>query len=368
MAPSHDLCYSVADLRLLLEYHDSYTSVLQYINFVMSIVICLVGLMGNAVVIWFLGFILKKYKSRYWFLNLAIADLLILLNLPFLAISTLKGTWTFGLYMCKLYLFSFCVSMYTGIYILIALNIARVLSVANPMFHHKFMSQRVSLWICSLIWFITILLSLPVFYNSDEMNIGGDMQCTYVDTNTLATIVNKQYNVSSGNTTNDGSFSDIYTKLSPNIDRCFNDTCCSGERSIDFWNHWILITKRQVIPFFIIGYFIPLGIVIICNIIIVVYVRKSNTTNTHRLYRLVLTIIILYFITWTPVVITQTVLFIAILNMNLISMIRVLTFFTLLTNIVFVNSCLNPIVYVLSGGQIRTGLSDFMSNIRNSHT
>ncbi|XP_069840035.1 N-formyl peptide receptor 3-like [Dendropsophus ebraccatus] len=367
MALSHDLCYTVVDLCRLLEYHDLYTSVLQYFTFVMSIVICLVGLVGNAVVIWFLGFIMKKYKSRYWFLNLAITDFLALLTLPFRAISDLKGTWTFGPFMCKLYLFSFCVSMYAGVYILIVLNIARVLSVAKPMFHLKFMSQRVSLWICSLFWFIPILLTFPVFYNSDEVKIGEATLCTFIDNKTFGSIVNKKYNMSRENNTREVTFCDIYTKLSPYIDHCSPDTCCGGEGALEFWNYLISMTKAFVIPLLIIGYFLPLSAVIICNITIVAYVRKSKTTNTHKLYRLVLIIIMVYFITQTPLVIAEIMIHSAILNMNLISMFNVLTFMPLLTNIAYVNSCFNPIMYMLSGGQMRTRLSDFISNIRNRY-
>ncbi|XP_069838219.1 chemerin-like receptor 1 [Dendropsophus ebraccatus] len=365
MALSHDLCYSVMDLRLLLEYHEFFSSFLRYFNFVMSIVICLVGLVGNAVVIWFLGFIMKNYKAKYWFLNLAIADFLLLLTLPFHTISHLKGTWTFGRHMCKLYFFSFCTNMYAGVYMLIALNIARVLSVAKPMFHRKFMSKRLSIWICTLIWLVTIMVCIPVHYYTGELKMGEATLCTFIDSNAFGTEVNKQYNVSSRNATRDVLFFDIYTKLSPFIDHCTSGTCCGGEWARDYWNHWILITKRHVIPFLVIGYFIPLVIVIICNITIVVNVRKSKTINTHRIYRLVLIIIMVYFITWTPIVIAQTVLFIANLNMNLITMFNVLTFIPLLISIAYVNSCLNPLIYMLSGGQMRTRLSDFINDIRN---
>ncbi|XP_056390784.1 chemerin-like receptor 1 [Hyla sarda] len=360
MALSHDLCYSIVDIHLLLEYHDS--SALQYFNFVMSIVTCLVGLVGNAVVICFIGFIIKKHKSKYWFLNLAIADFLSLLILPLHAISTLKGTWTFGPHMCKLYIFSLFANMYASIYILIALNITRVLSVAKPMFHLRFISQRVSVLICSLIWFITILFTLPVFYYAGEVKIGEVILCNFVEDNILGTVVNTGYNVSSENATRD-----MYTKLSPYIEQCSSDTCCGGEETLILWTHFKLMLKWFVIPLFTIGYFIPFGVVMICNITIAVHVRKSKTVNPQRLYRIILIIIMVYFITWTPLVIAEIVLLISVHNMNLITTFNIFKFLPLLINITYTNSCLNPIVYVLSGGQMRTGILNFISSIRRCY-
>ncbi|XP_069841034.1 chemerin-like receptor 1 [Dendropsophus ebraccatus] len=369
MALSHDLCYSILDIHLLLEFRDSYSSVLQYFSFVMSIVICLVGLVGNAVVIWLLGFIMKKYKSRYWFLNLAIADFFFLLTLPFYAISTLKGTWTFGTHMCKLYLFTLFINIYSSVYILITLNIARVLSVATPMFHLKFISQRVSFQICTLIWFISIFSSLPVFYYSSDVNIGEVTQCSYLYSKNLSTaIVNDGYNVSGGNATRGISVGDICTKLSPFIDHCSTDTCCGGEQAIDSWNHMMLKSQWISMPFLTFGYFIPLGVVIICNITIAAHIRKSKTPNPYRLYRITLVIIMVFFIAWTPTFIGEIIFLIAVNNRDIVTMDNVLTVMPLVESFAYANSCLNPIVYVMTGGRMRTGLSNIIRNIRNNYT
>ncbi|XP_044160468.1 chemokine-like receptor 1 [Bufo gargarizans] len=365
MASFTNLCYSIADLRQLIGYYDSYLPFIQYFTVVVSIVTCLVGLVGNALVICFLGFVMKKHKSKYWFLNLAIADFFSLLTLPFHAIAAFKGTWPFGHHVCKLVLFSMTANVYASVLILTSLNIAKVLSVAQPMFHLKFISKSVSFWICSLIWFIIIPSSLPVFYYSGEVKIGEFALCTYHSSKTLDTVVvNNRYNVSSGNATRD--VSDIYTTFGSYFRQCSSDTCCGGEEALRFLNHLKSSSDDFVIPFLIIGYFIPLCIVIICNATIVVHVRKSKTINTHRLYRIVVTIIVVYFITWTPLVIAETALYVNVLKMNFLALFYILLFLPLLLSIAYTNNCLNPIVYVLNGGQITTGLSDFISSLRNS--
>ncbi|KAM4025321.1 chemerin-like receptor 1 isoform 2-T2 [Anomaloglossus baeobatrachus] len=369
MTLPHALCYSIVDIRLLIEYWDSYTSFLKYFNFVVSIVTCLLGLVGNAIVIFFLGFVMKKHKSKYWFLNLAVADFFALLTLPLHAFGVLYGTWTFGPYICKLFLFTLCVNMYASVLILISLNIARVLSVTQPMFHLKFMSQRVSFWICALIWTFTLVSSVPVFYYSGEVKIGQLTLCSYFGSKSFGVVVaNNGYNVSSENTTGDILTSNIVSKFRPYFEQCSSDTCCGGEDALNLWNHLILTSKKFVMPFLVVGYFIPLVIVIICNITIIVHVRRSKTANPHRLYRIVLVIILVFFITWTPVFIAETVAFIAVLNMNFILMFNVLAFLPLLITLAYSNSCLNPIVYVLIGGKMRTGLFDFISSIRHNYT
>ncbi|XP_044160467.1 chemokine-like receptor 1 [Bufo gargarizans] len=364
MASFTNLCHSIADLRQLIRYHDSYLPFLRYSTVVVSIVTCLVGLVGNALVICFLGFVMKKHKSKYWFLNLAIADFFFLLSLPFHAIAAFKGTWPFGDHVCKLFLFSMTANVYASVLILTSLNIIRVLSVAQPMFHLKFISKRVSFWICSIIWFITILSSLLVFYYSGEVKIGEFVVCTYHGSKTLDTAVTKnRYNESSGNATRD--VSDIYTMFGSYFKQCSSHVCCGGEEALGIWDQMKFTSNQFVIPFLIIGYFIPLSIVIICNITIVVHVRKSKTINTHRLYRTVVAIIVVYFITWTPLVIAETALFVIVLKMNFLALFYILQFMPLFISIACTNNCLNPIFYVLNGGQMRTELCDFINSFRN---
>ncbi|KAG9476860.1 hypothetical protein GDO78_002318 [Eleutherodactylus coqui] len=362
----HDLCYSIADIYALLEYYESYSSVFQYVNFVMSIVTCLLGLMENAIVIFIIGFIMKKHKSKYWFLNLAIADFGALLTLPLHAVAIFKGTWSFGPHMCKVFLFSVYANMHASVFILLSLNIARVLSVAQPMFHLKFITRRVSFWICSFIWCFALLCSLPVFFFAGEFKIGDVMVCSFFSSESFSTVVAVSgYNMSIDNATGNIVDSTISTKFNPFIEKCSSNSCCGGEEARKHWNYLIFSSKQFVIPYLIIDYFIPLVIVIICNLTIIAHVKKSKTINIHRLYRIALMVILVYLVSWTPMVVADIMFFIAVLNMNLIVMFKILTIMPLMVNIAYTSSCLNPIVYVLSSGRMRMGLNNFISSIRN---
>ncbi|XP_066433942.1 chemerin-like receptor 2 [Eleutherodactylus coqui] len=362
----HELCYSIVDIHALLEYYESYSSIFRYFSFVMSIVTCLLGLGENAYVIFITGFVMKKHKSKYWFLNLAIADFGSLLTLPLHAAAIFKGTWPFGPHMCKVFLFSVCANMHASVFILLSLNIAIVFSVAQPMFHLKFITRRVSFWICCFIWFFALLCSLPVYFFSGEFKIGDVIQCSFISSDNISPVAAiNGYNMSIENATGNIVDSTINTKFNPFIEKCSSNSCCGGEEARKYWNSFMFTSKNFAIPFLIIGYFIPLVIIIICNLTIIAHVKKSKTINMHRLYRIALMVILVYFISWTPIVIADTMLFIAILHMNLIEMFKIFTFTPLMFSIAYVSSCLNPIVYVLSSGRMRMGLNDFISSIKS---
>uniref|UniRef100_A0A8C5PI21 G-protein coupled receptors family 1 profile domain-containing protein n=1 Tax=Leptobrachium leishanense TaxID=445787 RepID=A0A8C5PI21_9ANUR len=148
---------SIYHLEDLYELYVKYSSILLTTTFVLSMIICVVGFIGNAIVIFSAVFIMKKHQSKIWFLNLAIADFVFLLCLPFHAVAYLNGNWPFGSGVCKVYNFLYAANMHASIFILAALSIDRALAVANPIWHHKFFSQRARYCICAAIWSVTVL-------------------------------------------------------------------------------------------------------------------------------------------------------------------------------------------------------------------
>ncbi|NXS92909.1 MRGRD protein, partial [Jacana jacana] len=98
------------------------------------IFICLCGLVGNMVVMWFLGFHMKRNPFTVYVLNLAIADFSLLLFL--LAILTLFIISTLNYIHSRKYDLSYYVLMilflffyYASMYLLTAMSIERCLSV-----------------------------------------------------------------------------------------------------------------------------------------------------------------------------------------------------------------------------------------------
>ncbi|XP_073490984.1 chemerin-like receptor 1 [Aquarana catesbeiana] len=360
----YSLCYSTGEMKELFEYEAKYSAPLSYVNFVLALATCILGLIGNAIVIFFNVFVMKKHKAKIWFLNLAITDFVSLLFLPLHASAVLHGHWPYGKHICKLFLFVICVNMYTSIFILIALNLNRVLSVAKPMFHRKFISQHVLRWTCIMIWMITIFASVPVLVFSGEFKIGDDSYCSlncakddhdgaFDSTHNLTKLLISDKEVKL----------DVYKKFQYFIKECSPEECCGDENTITTWNKIKFSLQSFILPLLVFGYFIPFCVIIFSNITIALQARKSQTVNTHRLYQIVITIIIVYFVTWTPLILGEIVLLAAVRNMNFIVMLKVMTFMPLLCTIAFTSCSFNPIMYVLVGQQARTGLADFFSSI-----
>ncbi|XP_077305289.1 chemerin-like receptor 1 [Lithobates pipiens] len=357
-------CYSTGEMMELMAYQEKYSTLFSYVNFVIALATCIIGLIGNAIVIFFNIFVMKNRKSKIWFLNLAITDFVSVLLLPLHIFAVLQGHWPFGKNICKMFLFVISVNLYASVLILIALNLSRVLSVAKPMFHRKFISQRISRWTCIMIWIITIFTSLPILIFSGEFKIGNKMYCNFnlvkdFDNGTF----NPTYNLTEPLSLEKKVSLEVHKNFHYFFKECSSEECCGDENTLTTWNNVIFSTQCFTIPFLVIGYFIPFCVIIFSNITIAIQARKSQTVNTHRLYKIVITIIIVYFVCWTPLIIGEIINLAAVRNMNLIVMFKSMTFTPLLVSIAFTSCSLNPIMYVLVGRQVRADLADCLSSI-----
>ncbi|XP_073491298.1 chemerin-like receptor 1 [Aquarana catesbeiana] len=351
-------CYSTGEMMELMAYQEKYSALLSYVNFVLGLTTCVIGLIGNAIVIFFNIFVMKNRKSKIWFLNLAITDFVSLLLLPLHIFAMLQGHWPFGKYICKMFLFVISVNFYASIFILIALNLSRVLSVAKPMFHRKFISQRVSRWTCIMIWMITIFTSLPTLIFSGEFKIGDKSYCNFNCVNDFDKgTFNPTYNLTEPLSLEKKISLEVHKNFHYFFNECSSEECCGDENTLTTWNDIIFSTQCFSIPFLVIGYFIPFCVIIFSNITIAIQARKSQTLNTHRLYQIVITIIIVYFVSWTPLIVGEIIFLAAVRNMNLIVMFKIMTFAPFLVTIAYTNCSLNPIMYVLVGRQVKNLLS-----------
>ncbi|XP_027651151.1 proto-oncogene Mas-like [Falco peregrinus] len=130
--------------------------------------ICMCGLMGNVVVVWFLGFHMKKSPFTVYVLNLAIADfsllLLLVVKLIFHMVTTVYCIFSFqhGLtdyILMDLFLFWYFASMY----LLTAMSIERCLSVLFPLWYRCRRPKHLSGIMCGVLWALAGLFVSLVF-------------------------------------------------------------------------------------------------------------------------------------------------------------------------------------------------------------
>uniref|UniRef100_A0A663MNB8 G-protein coupled receptors family 1 profile domain-containing protein n=1 Tax=Athene cunicularia TaxID=194338 RepID=A0A663MNB8_ATHCN len=130
--------------------------------------ICMCGLVGNVMVVWFLGFQMKKSPFTVYVLNLAIADfsllLFLLVKLTFHFISTVYCIFSFqyrltNYILMDLFLFWYFVSMY----LLTAMSLERCLSVLFPIWYRCHRPKHLSGIMCGVLWALTGLFVSLVF-------------------------------------------------------------------------------------------------------------------------------------------------------------------------------------------------------------
>ncbi|XP_072855476.2 proto-oncogene Mas [Pogona vitticeps] len=140
-------------------------------------IVCLGGLVGNGVVIWFLGFHIKRNPFTTYILNLSIADFAVLICL----LSTATFTIGIGHYRTMdsfSHLFLICFELFFFTYsasqfLLAVISIDRCVAVLFPLWHRCHRPRALSALVCALIWILSFLLSAVHFTLLQTGSLGG---------------------------------------------------------------------------------------------------------------------------------------------------------------------------------------------------
>ncbi|XP_057883180.1 B1 bradykinin receptor [Melospiza georgiana] len=132
----------------------------KYIN-----TVCVIGMLGNMFVLFTYSLHKGPLKiAEIYLMNLAVADLIFLMCLPFWAENmSNEFNWPFGSFLCRSISASITLNMYTSIYLLVAVSVDRYLTFVHTLNHREIWSKSMTKGICLLIWFFCILLSIPAF-------------------------------------------------------------------------------------------------------------------------------------------------------------------------------------------------------------
>ncbi|NWH58160.1 BKRB1 protein, partial [Geococcyx californianus] len=127
--------------------------------------ICVIGMLGNIFVL--LTYSLHKSPlkiAEIYLMNLAVADLIFLMCLPFWAENIRNEfNWPFGNFLCRSTSASIRLNMYTSIYLLVAVSVDRYFTFVHTLNHRDIRSKTMAKRICLLTWLFGILLSVPTF-------------------------------------------------------------------------------------------------------------------------------------------------------------------------------------------------------------
>ncbi|VTJ55255.1 Hypothetical predicted protein, partial [Marmota monax] len=138
-----------------------------------TLIIAQIGLVGNAVVFWLLGFRMHRNALSVYILNLAGADFLFLCFHVIVSLNKLNLTFLSFLAFILNYLpIVMTCSYLTGLSVLSAISAERCLSILCPIWYRCHRPIHTSAVICAILWALSLLLSILDVYH-----------CTFLSTN-----------------------------------------------------------------------------------------------------------------------------------------------------------------------------------------
>lgn len=264
------------------------------------------GFVGNLLVVLIL-INCKKLKSMtdIYLLNLAISDLLFLITIPFWAYYA-ANEWLLGNAMCKLFTGMYHIGYFGGIFFIILLTIDRYLAIVHAVFALKARTVSFGGLTSGVTWVVAVFASLPgiIFTKSQEEEVAYS---------------------------------------------------CGPYFPVG-WKYFYTLMRT------ILGLVLPLLVMIICySGILETLLRCRNERKKHKAVRLIFTIMIVYFLFWTPysiVLVLDT--FQEFFNMSTCKITSQLGHAMQVTETLgMTHCCINPIIYAFVGEKFRRYLSVF---------
>lgn len=130
---------------------------------ILYLIVCIVGLAGNSLVI---VAILKLDKmasaTTVYIFNLALADGLFMVGLPFIAIQNFRNRWEFGDLACKLVMVLDGINQFTSVFCLTVMSIDRYMALVNPLRFARWRTPRRAKMVSAFLWLFSLLPVLPM--------------------------------------------------------------------------------------------------------------------------------------------------------------------------------------------------------------
>ncbi|KAM7382613.1 hypothetical protein PAMP_002336 [Pampus punctatissimus] len=271
----------------------------------------LLGFLGNTLVIWVIACGVRlRNMTDVCLLNLAIADLLMVCTLPFLAHQA-WDQWVFGDTMCKVVLGIYHIVFYSGIFFISLMSIDRYLAIVHAVYAMRARTRSFGMITAAVTWVAGILASFPELIYLNKKTHNDSEYCL------------SDYSTVNGNDRNINHFWAVFGLLKINI----------------------------------LGLLIPAVIMCFCYSQIIWRLFHSQSSKKHAI-RLVLIVIAVFFFCWVP--------------FNIASLFRALELMLIYTEcdnsiairlalqvteaLAYSHSCLNPILYVFVGQKFRRHL------------
>ncbi len=265
------------------------------ITAVISFTVFMVGLTGNTLAIYVvLRYAKMKTVTNIYILNLAVADELYILGLPFLTTQNVLSYWPFGSFLCRVVMTADSLNQFTSIFCLTVMSIDRYLAVVHPIRSTRWRRPRIAKVVSAAVWAFSFIVVLPVVIFSD-------------------------------------------------VQDTFNSCNMSWPEPRDVWSMAFILYTATL------GFFGPLLVICMCYLLIIVKVKSSGARagftkrrrSERKVTRMVVVIVVVFVLCWLPFFIINIVNLVFILPEN--SVMAGVYFFAVILS--YANSCANPLLY-----------------------
>ena len=138
---------------------------------------CLVGVSGNIYTLVVMCQSMRSAASMYiYIINLALADLLYLLTIPFVVCTHFLKVWYFGYVDCQILFGMDFLTMHASIFTLTIMSTERYFAVLKPLDTVK-RSKSYRKAIALLVWVASLVLTLPMILSIQLKTIGSKVMC-----------------------------------------------------------------------------------------------------------------------------------------------------------------------------------------------
>ncbi|KAM6094556.1 C3a anaphylatoxin chemotactic receptor [Chlamydotis macqueenii] len=307
------------------------------VSIALFIIIFIIGIPGNGLVIWVAGLKMKRSVNIVWFLNLAVADFMCCLFLPFFIVHlALYEHWPYGWFLCKVIPSVIIFTMFASVFLLVAISIDRCLLVMKPVWCQNHRTVKFVSLICSGIWILAFIFCCPVFHYRKTSTYDGKTECGYSsgDDEVL------DYIDHSGN-----GLLEEHSPLAYNGNDSWGNFY-EGDYSVPLALVIINITRA------VFGFVLPFGIMAVCYALIAFRMSGNQFHKSHnRMLRTIVLVVTAFFFCWAPYHVVGILSLVSTLGTGLRE--SLVLWDHLSTALAYANSCINPLLYVFVGRDFR---------------
>ncbi|KAM6951001.1 somatostatin receptor type 2 [Aplochiton taeniatus] len=278
--------------------HEAFDQTSQVVITFIYFAVCAVGLCGNALVIYvILCYAKMKTVTNIYILNLAVADVLCMMSLPFIAMQLALVHWPFGAVLCRVVMTADSLNQFTSIFCLTVMSIDRYLAVVHPIKSTKWRKPRIAKLINLTVWGVSLLVNLPIM---------------------------------------------IFSGLATNKNQAPSCTIVWPEPQEAYYTAFMFYT-------FFVGFCLPLTVICLCYLLIVVKVKSSGMRvgsvqrrrSERKVTRMVSIVVAVFVLSWLPFYVFN----VTSVTGTISTTPALKSTFEFVVVLGYANSCANPVLY-----------------------